>query len=157
LTNTNALREHLLALLNSGDAHQDFDSAIADVPSAARGKRPAGSPHSPWELLEHMRIAQSDIFEYSRGDATHVSPEFPNGYWPATPEPPGETAWDESVAKFRADRAALSALVSDESLDLFAKIPRGTATWLAQLLLVADHNTYHLGQLVLVRRMLTGK
>ena len=85
-----------------------------------------GAPHSPWELLEHMRIAQSDILEYSR-DAAHVSPEFPKGYWPASPEPPGETAWDESVAKFRADRAALSALVNDESLDLFAKIPRGTA------------------------------
>jgi uncharacterized damage-inducible protein DinB len=156
LTKTNALREHLLALLNGGDAHQDFDSAVADVPAAARGKRPAGAPHSPWELLEHMRIAQSDILEYSR-DASHVSPEFPKGYWPASPEPPGETAWDENVAKFRADRAALSALVNDESVDLFDKIPHGTATLLAQLLLVADHNTYHLGQLVLVRRMLTGK
>lgn len=104
-----------------------------------------------------MRIAQSDILEYSRGDATHVSPEFPKGYWPASPEPPGETAWDESVAKFRADRAALSEMVNDESFDLFDKIPHGTATLLAQLLLVADHNTYHLGQLVLVRRMLTDK
>jgi hypothetical protein len=157
MTNTNALREHLLALLNSGDAHQDFDSALAGVPASARGKRPAGAPHSPWELLEHVRIAQSDILEYSRGDATHVSPEFPEGYWPASPEPQSETAWDESVAKFCADRAALSAMVSDQSFDLFAKIPRGSATWLAQLLLVADHNTYHLGQLVLVRRMLTGK
>jgi DinB superfamily len=157
LTNTNALREHLLALLDSGDAHLDFDSAVAGVPSVARGTRPAGAPHSPWELLEHMRIAQSDILEYSRGDAAHVSPEFPNGYWPASPEPEGETAWDESVAKFCADRAALSAMVNDESLDLFDKIPRGSATWLAQLLLVADHNTYHLGQLVLVSRMLTGK
>ena len=156
MTNTNALREHLIALLCSGDAHQDFDSAVADVPAAGRGKRPAGSPHSPWELIEHMRIAQSDILEYSRGDATHVSPEFPKGYWPASPEPPNETAWDESIAKFRADRASLSALVNDDSVDLFAKIPHSTSTWLGQLLLIADHNTCHLGQLILVRRMLTG-
>jgi hypothetical protein len=155
MSDTNAIRQHLLSLLNSGDAHQDIDSAIDDVPAAARGKRPAGSPHSPWELLEHIRIAQSDIFEYSR-DAKHVSPEFPKGYWPATPEPPTESSWDESVARFRADRAAISALVNDESIDLFAKIPHSTATWLAQVLLIADHNTYHLGQLVLVRRMLTG-
>ena len=156
LTTANALREHLLALLDSGDAHQDFDSAVEAVPAAARGKRPAGAPHSPWELIEHMRIAQSDILEYSR-DAAHVSPEFPKGYWPPSPEPPSETAWDESVAKFRAGRAALAALVNDESTDLFAKIPHGTATLLAQLFLIADHNTYHLGQLVLVRRMLTGE
>ena len=156
MTNTNALREHLIALLHGGDAHQDFDSALAGVPAAMRGKRPAGSPHSPWEFLEHIRIAQSDILEYSRGDATHVSPEFPSGYWPASPEPPGENAWDESVARFRADRASLSALLNDESLDLFARIPHSTSTWLAQLLLIADHNSYHLGQLVLVRRMLAG-
>ncbi len=152
-----ALREHIAALLDSGDAHQDFDSAIADIPAAARGKRPDGAPHSPWELLEHMRIAQTDILDYSRGDATHVSPDFPSGYWPPSPQPPNDTAWDESVAKFHASRAALVAMVNDESFDLLAKIPRGSATWLAQILLVADHNTYHLGQLVLVRRMLTGK
>ena len=154
MSDANAIRPYLIALLNSGDAHQDIDSALDDVPAAARGKRPAGSPHSPWELLEHIRIAQSDIIEYSL-DAKHVSPEFPNGYWPATPEPPTESAWDESVANFRAARAKLSAIVSDESTDLFAKIPHSTATLLAQALLIADHNTYHLGQLVMVRRMLT--
>jgi hypothetical protein len=120
-----------------------------------RGKRPVGSPHSAWELLEHMRIAQSDILEYSF-DAKHVSPEFPQGYWPASPEPPNERAWDESVSKFRADREAMVKLVNDNSTDLFAKIPHGSATLLAQLLLIADHNVYHLGQLVLVRRMLAG-
>jgi hypothetical protein len=154
MNTSNPLREHVLALLTSGDAHQDFDSAVDGVPSAKRGQRPAGASHSPWELLEHMRIAQSDILEYSRGDATHVSPDFPSGYWPASPEPADENAWDESVAKFRADRDALAAMVSDESFDLFAKIPRGSATWLAQVLLAADHNTYHLGQLVFVSKML---
>jgi hypothetical protein len=153
--NDKALREQLVALLKSGDAHQDFDSAVDDIPAADRGKRPAGAPHSPWELLEHVRIAQSDILEYTR-DAKHVSPEFPQGYWPAWPEPPNESAWDGSVAAFRADRDAFSALVNDEATDLFAKIPHGKATLIAQLILAADHNTYHLGQLVLVRRMLSG-
>jgi len=147
------IREHLLSLLNGGDAHQDIDSAIDEIPAAVRGKRPTGSPHSPWELLEHIRIAQADILEYSQ-DPKHVSPEFPKGYWPATPEPPTESAWDESVASFRDTRAAVSAIARDESKDLYARIPHGTANWLAQILLIADHNTYHLGQLVLLRRML---
>jgi len=149
-----ALREQLVALLKSGHAHQDTDSALDDVPAAVRGKRPAGAPHSPWELLEHMRLAQWDIFKYSI-DPKHVSPKFPEGYWPASPEPPTESAWDESVASFRADRDAFSAWILDESTDLFAKIPHGNANPLAKLLLTADHNTYHLGQLVLVKRMLT--
>jgi hypothetical protein len=106
-------------------------------------------------MLEHVRIAQSDILEYTR-DAKHVSPEFPQGYWPASPEPPNDSAWDASVAAFRADRDAFSALVNDEATDLFAKIPHGKATLIGQLVLAADHNTYHLGQLVLVRRMLSG-
>jgi len=154
MSNDNALRETLANLLNSGDAHQDFDSAVDEIPAALRGKKPAGVPHSAWELLEHVRIAQTDILEYSR-NAVHVSPEFPDGYWPPSPEPPSEAAWDESVARFRAARAAITALVNDQSIDLFAKIPHGTATLLAQFLLIADHNTYHLGQLVLLRRMLT--
>ncbi|MEA2164968.1 MAG: hypothetical protein QOK37_3095 [Thermoanaerobaculia bacterium] len=152
-----ALREQIAAFVVSGDAHQDIDSALDDVPVDARGKRPNGAPHSAWELLEHMRIAQSDILEYSRGDASHVSPEFPGGYWPATPAPPTESAWDESVAKFRADRETLVSIVKDQSFDLFTKIPHSSANWLAQLLLIADHNTYHLGQLVMVRRMLEEK
>jgi hypothetical protein len=155
--NDKAFREHILNLLNSGDAHQDFDSEVENMPAEIRGKRPAGASHSPWELLEHMRIAQSDILRYSRGDANYVAVEFPQGYWPATPEPPSATAWDESVAKFRADRDALAAIVNDESIDLFASIPHGKATWLAQILLAADHNTYHLGQLVLVRKILTSQ
>ncbi len=153
---TDVLREQLIDLLQSGHAHQAFDEAVDAVPVAVRGKRPAGSPHSPWELLEHIRIAQWDIVEYSRNPA-HVSPEFPGGYWPASPEPPTEGAWDESMAKFRADRATFSEWIGDPSTDLLAAIPHGTATVLGQVLLTADHNTYHLGQLVLVRRMLSGE
>jgi hypothetical protein len=153
--NEKAFREHIVNLLNSGDAHQDFDSEVSNMPAEIRGTRPKGASHSPWELLEHMRIAQSDILRYSRGDADYAAAEFPQGYWPASPEPPNDKAWDESVAKFRADRDAFAAIVNDDSIDLFAKIPTGTATWLAQILLAADHNTYHLGQLVLVRKILT--
>jgi len=153
---TDALRDHLLDILNSGHAHQDFDSAVDAVPADLRGKRPAGAPHSPWELLEHMRIAQWDILEYSL-DANHVSPEFPKGYWPTSPEPPSATAWNESVAKFRTDREKLMSVVKDGSIDLFAKIPHGKATMLHQILMTFDHNTYHLGQLVLARRMLVGE
>ena len=155
--NDKAFREHVLNLLWSGDAHRDLDSEVENMPAEIRGKRPPGADHSPWELLEHMRIAQGDILEYSTGDANHVSPEFPGGYWPATPEPPSEAAWDDSVARFRADRDALAAIVNDESVDLFARIPHGNATMLAQILLAADHNTYHLGQLVLVRKILTSQ
>jgi len=155
--NDKAFREHVLNLLWSGDAHRDLDSEVENMPAEIRGTRPAGADHSPWELLEHMRIAQRDILEYSTGDASHVSPEFPGGYWPATPEPPSGAAWDDSVARFRADRDALAAIVNDESVDLFARIPHGNATMLAQILLAADHNTYHLGQLVLVRKILTSQ
>ena len=103
-----------------------------------------------------MRIAQWDILEYSL-DAKHVSPEFPKGYWPMSPEPPSEKAWDESVAKFRADREKMTSVVQDGSIDLFAKITHGKATMLHQILMTFDHNMYHLGQLVLVRRILMGE
>jgi hypothetical protein len=156
MSNSRALRELLTKLLSSGDAHRDFDSAVDGVPAALRGKRPPGAPHSPWELLEHMRIAQEDILEYSR-DATHPSPEWPEGFWPASPEPPDKTAWDESVAKFQTDRAAVAALINDESTDLFQMIPDGNGTFLSKVLLIADHNAYHLGQFVFAARILAGE
>jgi hypothetical protein len=149
-----ALRKHLLYLLTEGGAHAGFDAAVKDVPPSVRGKRPPEIPHSPWELLEHLRIAQWDILEFIR-NPKHVSPEFPVGYWPKTPEPPNEKAWDKSVAGFRSDFAALTKLVEDPEVDLFARIPHGDGqTTLREILLVADHNAYHLGQLVLVRRLL---
>jgi hypothetical protein len=148
-----ALREHLLYLLTKDGAHAGFDDAVKDFPAALRGVRPAGSPHSPWELLEHLRIAQWDILEFTRDQ--HVSPDFPKGYWPTSPEPPSAEAWDESVGKFRSDREALAKLLSDPATDLFAKLPHGEGqTVLREVLLTADHNAYHLGQLLLVRRLL---
>jgi hypothetical protein len=149
-----ALREHLLYLLTKEGAHAGFDDAVKDFPAALRGVRPPGSPHSPWELLEHLRIAQWDILEFTR-DPEHVSPDFPKGYWPPSPEPPSAEAWEESVGKFRSDRDALAKLLADPATDLFARLPHGEGqTVLREVLLTADHNAYHLGQLLLVRRLL---
>jgi hypothetical protein len=149
-----ALRDHLLYLLGGGAAHLDFDLAVAGLPANLRGVRPAGVPHTPWRLLEHMRIAQWDILEFSR-NPRHVSPKFPDGYWPTGDAPPDDAAWDRSVASFRADLRAMQDLVSNPATDLFAPIPHGDGqTILREALLVADHNGYHLGQLVVVRRAL---
>jgi hypothetical protein len=149
-----ALREHLLYLLRGGGAHLDFDAAIAGLPAPLRGAKAAGVPHSPWRLLEHMRIAQRDILEFSR-NPRHVSPPFPDGYWPADDAPPDAAAWDRSVAAFRADLEAMQDLVADPATDLFAPIPHGEGqTILREALLAADHNAYHLGQLVMLRRVL---
>lgn len=149
-----ALREHLVYLLRGGGAHLDFEKAIADLPANLRGAKPAGVPFTPWTLLEHLRLAQWDILEFSR-DAKHVSPDWPRGYWPAGDAPPDEAAWEKSLAAFRSDLKAMQKLVVNPKTDLFAKIPHGDGqTILREALLVADHNAYHLGQLVLVRRLL---
>ena len=154
MKNDSALRDHVIYLLRGGGAHLDFDKAIAGLPVKLRGARPAGAPHAPWQLLEHMRIAQWDILEFSR-NAKHVSPEFPAGYWPATEAPPNKMAWDKSVAAFRAGLKAMQKLVKDPATNLFARIPHGDGqTILREALLVADHNAYHLGQLVLLCRLL---
>lgn len=154
MENDAALREQLIKLLDGGNAHAGFEDAVKDFPAELRGMRPKGAPHSPWEVLEHLRIAQWDILEFSR-DPRHKSPKFPDGYWPNSPEPPDYKAWDRSVQAFCQDHQALCALVRDSSTDLFAKIPSGDGqTLLREVLLTADHNAYHVGQLVLLRRML---
>jgi hypothetical protein len=151
---TASLREHLLSLLRGGGAHLDFDKAIADLPPELRGAKPPGQPHTPWRLLEHLRIAQWDILEFSR-KAGHVSPTFPEGYWPQGDAPPDEAAWQRSLEAFRADLRAMQDLVADPATDLFTPLPHGEGqTILREALLVADHNAYHLGQFVLVRRLL---
>ena len=148
-----ALREHVLYLLRGGGAHLDFESAVADMPAKLRGAKPPGLPHTPWRLLEHMRLAQWDILEFSR-NPKHVSPSFPDGYWPSGDAPPDPGAWDRSIESFRTDLQAMQNLVADPANDLFAKIPHGQGqTLLREALLVADHNAYHLGQLVTVRRL----
>jgi hypothetical protein len=152
-TTSDPLRAAVANLLDSGDAHITFDAAVKDFPAALRGRRPDGGPHSPWELLEHLRIAQVDILEYTR-DGRSSGLEFPSGYWPASAEPPSEAAWDASIDGFRRDRAALVDLARDAARDLNARLPHGKATLLEQLFLAADHNAYHLGQLMMVRRLL---
>ena len=154
LDQTAALRDHLLYLLRGGGAHLNFEAAVADLPSALRGAKVPELPHTPWRLLEHMRIAQWDILEFCR-NPRHVSPPFPDGYWPAGNAPPDATAWDRSVAAFHADLRAMQDLVADPATDLFVPIRHGEGqTVLREALLVADHNAYHLGQLVVVRRLL---
>ena len=147
-------REHLVYLLQGGGAHIDFESAIADLPVEKQGARVGGTPNTPWRLLEHLRICQWDILEFSR-NADHVSPKFPEGYWPADDEPPDGFAWDRSCQSFREDLQAMVDLVVDPATNLFARIPHGDGqTILREALLVADHNAYHLGQLVFLRRAL---
>ncbi|HVP42835.1 MAG TPA: DinB family protein [Terriglobales bacterium] len=151
--NTKALRRQLARFLSESHAHADFDAAIAGLPPSLRGKKPAGAPYTAWQLLEHMRIAQWDILEFSR-DPRHVSPKWPVGYWPKTAAPPSAAAWNKSIRQFRADMRAMQKLVTGKA-DLFAPIPHGRGqTLLREALLLMDHNAYHLGQLVLLRRLL---
>ena len=148
------LREQLVSLLSEGNAHATFDQAVEKLPSELRGKRPEGLPHSPWELLEHLRIAQWDILDFSR-NPQYKEMKWPDDYWPKSPEPPNEDDWDKSVATFRHDLQKLCALVLDPATDLFTKIPHGDGqTILREALLAADHNAYHVGQFILVRRLL---
>ena len=149
-----ALRDTLTALLDGGQAHITFDDATADLPAKARGQAIAGLPHTPWRLVEHMRLCQQDILEYAL-DPDWQSPPWPEGYWPESDAPPGAEAWDESLIDFRNDHARLRALVADPTTDLLAPIPHGLAAShniARQAMLAADHNAYHLGQLVLLRR-----
>ncbi len=154
MSNDKALREHLRYLLHGDGAHLNFDAALAGLPAKLRGAKVKGLPFTVWRLLEHMRIAQWDILQFSR-NPKHVSPEFPEGYWPASDAPPSAAAWKRSVKAFHADVRAMGRLVTDSSADLFARIPHGTGqTLLREALLVADHNAYHLGQIVVLRRLL---
>jgi hypothetical protein len=152
--NSKQLREHLLYLLNGGGAHARFDDVIRSWPEELRGAKPNGLPHSAWMLLDHLRLAQSDILEFSRS-SKHTSPEWPKGYWPKTEAPHNPVAWNKSVQQFRKDLKSMQALVANPKTDLYVRIPWGDGqTILREALLLADHNAYHLGQLVDVRRLL---
>jgi hypothetical protein len=149
-----SVRTHLVELLRGGHAHLDADAVFADVPFKLWGRRPKNAPHTLWQLLEHLRIAQWDILEFSR-NRKHVSPAWPEGYWPSSDGPADAAALDQSLSAFRADLAAMQALVEDSATDLAAKIPWGDGqTILREALLLADHNAYHLGQCVLVRQLI---
>ena len=148
------LRAQLARLLDGRGAHVDVDTAIGKLSFADVSKKPEGSPWTLWEVFEHLRIAQEDIVEFSR-NADHQSPAFPKGYWPTGAAPKDTDAWEQSVASFRRDLAAMKAIVLDSEIDLHAKIPHGDGqTILREAMLIADHNAYHLGQMVLMMKML---
>jgi uncharacterized damage-inducible protein DinB len=149
-----AIRDVLAQSLGWSEAHVSFDDAVRNLPPHLRGTRPMGLAHSPWELLEHIRIVQRDILDFSL-NGHYDELEWPADYWPKSPEPPDEDAWERSVAAVGEDRGRLQDLVRDSRVDLIAITPHGTdQTYLRELLLVVDHTAYHMGQLVLVRRLL---
>jgi hypothetical protein len=148
-----SLRKHVLYLLRGGGAHLSFDDFINSFPPDLCNRRIDGLPYTPWQVLEHMRLAQSDILEFSR-DADHVSPEFPKGYWPNPDDLGTPTLWQKTVQEFRRDLQEMETLVENESTDLHAKIPHGDGqTILREALLIADHNAYHLGVLAVMGRL----
>ena len=150
------LRAHLVRLLDWEEAHVGFDKAVAGIPAAVHGAQASGFEHSPWQLLEHLRLAQSDLLDFAVNPQYVHALEWPGDYWPRDPAPPNAAAWDQSIDAFKADRGRLMQLVRNTAVDLFATVPTGTGpqTCLRAILLVADHNAYHLGQLVAVRRAL---
>ena len=148
------VREQLLALLRGGQAHGGFDWAVADFPLARINERPPNVPYSPWELLEHLRIAQWDILEFIR-DPDHLSPDWPDGYWPAPGTEADGVQWQETIRRFRADLEALQAIVADPAVDLYAVMPQGEKyTVLREILVVADHNAFHLGEFAILRQVM---
>lgn len=147
-----ALRDHLLELLKAGSAHLGFDEAIEGLPAGLRGKKVKGLAHTVWQLVEHLRLAQLDILEFSRNPG-YKEMKFPDDYWPDEEAPPSDEAWNQSVETFRQDLQAMKDLVADPKTDLFAKIPWGSGqTILREAMLIADHNAYHVGQIVTVRQ-----
>jgi hypothetical protein len=148
------LREHLVELLNGHGAHAGFDDVVKNMPENLRGVKPDGLPHTGWMLLEHLRLAQRDILEFSR-NSKYKAPKWPDDYWPKAEAPPSAAAWTKSIQQFRKDLKAMQELVANPKTDLFASIPWGDGqTILREALLVADHNSHHLGQIIDVRRLL---
>ena len=154
MKNDAPLREQLVKLLDWEDAHAGFEQAVANIPPKDRGRQPSGLPYSPWQIVEHLRRTQHDILDFC------VNPRYeeltwPDNYWPASPAPASQKAWDESVSQFKKDLKALQKLAADPKIDLFARIPHGSGqTYLRELLLVADHTAYHVGELIVLRRQL---
>ena len=154
MTNEAEVREHLRKVLNWQEAHVGFDAAVAGVPPRSRGEKPAQLPYTPWQLVEHLRITQHDILDFCR-NPKYEEIKWPDDYWPSSAAPPSDAAWDKSLEQFRKDREAMQQLAADPTIDLTARIPHGNGqTYLREILLVADHTAYHIGELVVVRRLL---
>jgi len=152
-----ALRQLLVRQLEGGHAYAAFADAIGDLPAQLRGVTPDGAAHSPWQVLEHLRISQWDIVDFCRNPG-HRSPTWPAGYWPENPEPPDAGAWDASLREFERELAAMKALLEDPSQDLFAKIEHPEAqahhTLAREAMVLSEHNGYHTAELILLRRLL---
>lgn len=155
MTLSDPLRAQLVRFLDWEDAHVGFDKAVEGVPADLRGKRPDGSPHSLWELVEHIRVTQHDILSFCR-EGKYVELQWPKEYWPATAAPPSDATWGETIAAVRADRAAFQAIAADPEVDLFALVPHGSGeqTFLREMLMLVDHGSYHIGQIVTTRQLL---
>lgn len=148
------LRLMLRELLDWEGAHVGFEAAVAGIPPKIRGMQPPGAPHSPWQLLEHLRLTQADILDFCV-NAKYEERKWPDDYWPPTASPPSRAAWDESIAEVVRDRRAMQKLAADPKIELTARIPHGSGqTYLREIVLVADHTAYHVGQLLLVRQLL---
>jgi hypothetical protein len=148
-----AVRDLLVKVLSWEDAHIGFDAAVTDIPEPMRGTQVSGL-HSPWELVEHLRLTQHDILDFCR-NKDYEEMAWPRDYWPTTPAPPSASAWEKSVGQFKRDRESFQQMASDPNLDLTARIPHGNGqTYMRELVLAADHSAYHVGQLVLVRQLL---
>lgn len=154
MTDEKAWRDLVGKLLAWEDAHVGFEAAVAGIPPKLRGVRPPGAPHSPWEIVEHLRLAQVDILDFCI-NAHYEEKKWPDDYWPSSPVPPSKAAWDASIAQSLRDRQTLQKLAANPKVRLTARIPHGSGqTYLRELVLVADHAAYHVGQLVLVRQLL---
>ena len=154
MTNETEVREHLRKVLNWQEAHVGFDAAVAGIPPGSRGEKPAQLPYTPWQLVEHLRITQHDILDFCR-NPKYEEIKWPDAYWPSSAAPPSDAAWDKSLEQFRKDREAMQQLAADPAIDLTARIPHGNGqTYLREILLVADHTAYHIGELIVVRRLL---
>ena len=154
MTDEKALRGQLAKLLDWEEAHVGFDTAVKGIPPRMRGVVPDGWEYSAWQLVEHLRIAQADILDFCV-NAKYKAKKWPDDYWPKSPAPPSDGAWKKSLARVRADRRALQKMATDARINLTARIPHGTGqTVLRELLLVADHTSYHVGQVVLIRQLL---
>ena len=153
-TQDRSIRQELSAFLRGDQAHATLDAAVKEMPASLLGKKPARSPHNAWQMLEHIRIALHDLLEFCT-NPKYEAPEWPAGYWPAEESPKSSSAWDHSVAAVHKDLKALDKLIQDPRIDLTAKIPWGDGqTILREILLAGDHTSYHLGQLILLRKQL---
>ncbi len=154
---TVSLRKTLAELLRMKGAHVSLHDTVSDFPPALRGVKPPGAPHTAWQLLEHMRLAQEDILDFSR-NPKYKEKTFPDDYWPTTETPPSEQAWAKSIETFEDDLKQMQELIAETKHDLLAKLPHGTGqTLLREALLIADHNAYHLGQLMFLRKILENR